>query len=174
MATLRHPNIVQFLGICSEPPAIITGTSRRGRTWGREGGCPDLPPAASRNRGAHICVYRPALWLPRFDSPVSQLPCTPSRFPEYASHGSLLDVLRGVGRSGGLTWVRRLSMALDAAKVRGNACPHGWRGPIQGTLLARCVGRAAALASHKACKLSHGPLCAAGRCGGQAGRNCPC
>ncbi|KAL4427896.1 hypothetical protein ABPG75_001985 [Micractinium tetrahymenae] len=70
MATLRHPNIVQFLGICSEPPAIVT---------------------------------------------------------EYASHGSLLDVLRGAGQPG-LTWVRRLSMALDAAK--GMLALHAHNPPI--------------------------------------------
>ncbi|KAL4431452.1 hypothetical protein ABPG75_006708 [Micractinium tetrahymenae] len=63
MAALRHPNVVQFIGVCISPPAVVT---------------------------------------------------------EFCSRGSLLDVLRLARASeqaaAALTWVRRLSMALDAAK----------------------------------------------------------
>ncbi|KAL4421755.1 hypothetical protein ABPG77_009738 [Micractinium sp. CCAP 211/92] len=63
MAALRHPNVVQFIGVCTSPPAVVT---------------------------------------------------------EFCSRGSLLDVLRLARGSqqaaAALTWVRRLSMALDAAK----------------------------------------------------------
>ena len=31
MASLRHPNVVLFLGLCYSPPAIVTGEPRGGR-----------------------------------------------------------------------------------------------------------------------------------------------
>ncbi|KAI3430255.1 hypothetical protein D9Q98_004851 [Chlorella vulgaris] len=75
MASLRHPNVVLFLGVCSSPPAVVT---------------------------------------------------------EYCSRGSLLDVLRAAHHveqaAQQLTWVRRLSMALDAAK--GMLCLHAHNPPI--------------------------------------------
>ena len=65
MASLRHPNVVMFMGMCVEPPCIIT---------------------------------------------------------EFCARGSLFDVLRKARISPAfaqqLDWSRRLSMALDAAKVR--------------------------------------------------------
>lgn len=65
MASLRHPNVVMFMGMCVEPPCIIT---------------------------------------------------------EFCARGSLFDVLRKARTSPAfaqqLDWSRRLSMALDAAKVR--------------------------------------------------------
>ncbi len=64
MASLRHPNVVMFMGMCVEPPCIIT---------------------------------------------------------EFCARGSLFDVLRKARTSPAfaqqLDWSRRLSMALDAAKV---------------------------------------------------------
>ena len=30
MATLRHPNVVMFLGVCTEPPCVITEFCARG------------------------------------------------------------------------------------------------------------------------------------------------
>ncbi|EFN52529.1 hypothetical protein CHLNCDRAFT_36848 [Chlorella variabilis] len=75
MASLRHPNVVLFLGVCASPPAVVT---------------------------------------------------------EYCSRGSLLDVLRNAQCSDQaaqqLTWVRRLSMGLDAAK--GMLCLHAHNPPI--------------------------------------------
>ncbi len=127
------------------------------------------------NSSAHGREYAPTFPLAGFDShPVPGCPApTPSRFPEYASHGSLLDVLRGVGRSGGLTWVRRLSMALDAAKVR--RLPPGMaRGPISGTLLARCVGRAAALAGWKGLRICGVRPLVPAAAAARRGRDFPC
>ena len=64
MASLRHPNVVMFMGMCVEPPCIIT---------------------------------------------------------EFCARGSLFDVLRKARTSPAfaqqMDWSRRLSMALDAAKV---------------------------------------------------------
>lgn len=44
MSRLRHPNLVNFMGLCSVPPCIITGGAAsleigqgRGWGWGREG-----------------------------------------------------------------------------------------------------------------------------------------
>lgn len=34
MAALRHPNIVAFLGVCAEPPAVVTEYCRRGSLTG--------------------------------------------------------------------------------------------------------------------------------------------
>ena len=65
MASLRHPNIILFMGICLEPPCLVT---------------------------------------------------------EWCSRGSLYDVIARAARkdpkSPPLDWIRSLSMALDAAKVR--------------------------------------------------------
>jgi len=80
MASLRHPNVVMFMGMCVEPPCIIT---------------------------------------------------------EFCARGSLFDVLRKARTSPAfaqqLDWSRRLSMALDAAKV----CflcspPPPWKGVTTG------------------------------------------
>ena len=30
MATLRHPNVVMFLGVCTEPPCVVTEFCARG------------------------------------------------------------------------------------------------------------------------------------------------
>ena len=64
MAALRHPNVVMFMGLCLQPPCIVT---------------------------------------------------------EFCARGSLFDVLRKARTSPAfaqqLDWPRRLSMALDAAKV---------------------------------------------------------
>ena len=64
MAALRHPNVVMFMGLCLEPPCIVT---------------------------------------------------------EFCARGSLYDVLKKARGSPAfaqqLDWSRRLSMALDAAKV---------------------------------------------------------
>ena len=65
MSSLRHPNVVMFMGLCLQPPCIVT---------------------------------------------------------EFCARGSLYDVLRKARTSQGfaqqLDWSKRLSMALDAAKVR--------------------------------------------------------
>ncbi len=38
MASLRHPNVVLFLGLCYSPPAIVTGAGLgRGGCWERFG-----------------------------------------------------------------------------------------------------------------------------------------
>jgi hypothetical protein len=59
-------------------------------------------------------------------------PPFPPRLAEYCSRGSLLDVLRAGHVSPQaaqqLTWMRRLSMALDAAK--GMLCLHAHSPPI--------------------------------------------
>lgn len=34
MAALRHPNIVAFLGVCADPPAVVTEYCRRGSLTG--------------------------------------------------------------------------------------------------------------------------------------------
>ena len=64
MAALRHPNVVMFMGLCLEPPCIVT---------------------------------------------------------EFCARGSLYDVLKKARASPAfaqqLDWSKRLSMALDAAKV---------------------------------------------------------
>ena len=68
MAAIRHPNVVLFMGVCLEPPCMVT---------------------------------------------------------EWCSRGSLYDVLQKVrntarntpGLAAQLDWARRLSIALDAAKV---------------------------------------------------------
>ena len=75
MASLRHPNVVMFMGMCLEPPCIVT---------------------------------------------------------EFCARGSLFDVLRKARTSPAfaqqLDWSRRLSMALDAAKVQAlvysDLCKH--------------------------------------------------
>ena len=65
MAALRHPNVVMFMGLCLEPPCIVT---------------------------------------------------------EFCARGSLYDVLKKARTSPALAqqldWSKRLSMALDAAKVQ--------------------------------------------------------
>ena len=64
ISSLRHPNVVMFMGLCLQPPCIVT---------------------------------------------------------EFCARGSLYDVLRKARTSQGfaqqLDWSKRLSMALDAAKV---------------------------------------------------------
>ena len=64
MAALRHPNVVMFMGLCLEPPCIVT---------------------------------------------------------EFCARGSLYDVLKKARSTPAfaqqLDWSRRISMALDAAKV---------------------------------------------------------
>ena len=64
ISSLRHPNVVMFMGLCLQPPCIVT---------------------------------------------------------EFCARGSLFDVLRKARTSQGfaqqLDWSKRLSMALDAAKV---------------------------------------------------------
>ena len=64
MAALRHPNVVMFMGLCLEPPCIVT---------------------------------------------------------EFCARGSLYDVLKKARGTPAfaqqLDWSRRISMALDAAKV---------------------------------------------------------
>ena len=64
MAALRHPNVVMFMGLCLEPPCIVT---------------------------------------------------------EFCARGSLYDVLKKARTSSAfaqqLDWSKRLTMALDAAKV---------------------------------------------------------
>lgn len=35
MAALRHPNIVAFLGVCADPPAVVTEYCRRGSLTGK-------------------------------------------------------------------------------------------------------------------------------------------
>ena len=70
ISSLRHPNVVMFMGLCLQPPCIVT---------------------------------------------------------EFCARGSLFDVLRKARTSQGfaqqLDWSKRLSMALDAAKVRSPSCP---------------------------------------------------
>ena len=65
ISSLRHPNVVMFMGLCLQPPCIVT---------------------------------------------------------EFCARGSLFDVLRKARTSQSfaqqLNWSKRLSMALDAAKVR--------------------------------------------------------
>ena len=70
MSAIRHPNVVLFMGLCLEPPCIVT---------------------------------------------------------EFCARGSLYDVLKKARSTPAfaqqLDWSRRLSMALDAAKVNFLSCP---------------------------------------------------
>jgi hypothetical protein len=74
MAALRHPNVVMFMGLCLEPPCIVT---------------------------------------------------------EFCARGSLYDVLKKARGAPAfaqqLDWSRRISMALDAAKVLTARKEKTWR-----------------------------------------------
>lgn len=71
MSAIRHPNVVLFMGLCLDPPCIVT---------------------------------------------------------EFCARGSLYDVLKKARSTPAfaqqLDWSRRLSMALDAAKVISLPCPQ--------------------------------------------------
>ena len=73
MSVLRHPNIVMFLGACSQPPCMVTEYCARGSlldilTRARE--CPVCPqPCPCQTHGAlapgiHLCGTHPWVgWL---------------------------------------------------------------------------------------------------------------
>lgn len=95
MLSLRHPNVVSILGVCLKPPAIVTGKSAcNGDMTSPHGTSAQGPPPFLTNHGA--------------------------RCAEFCARGSLYDVLRKAADSPAhaaqLTWARRLSMALGAAK----------------------------------------------------------
>jgi serine/threonine protein kinase len=103
MASLRHPNIVQFMAVSTSPPAVITGTAPQPPQ-------PLLPALVTiRHPFAPLCWV--TLAPDNFATPAAA---------EFCSRGSMLDVLRNAQlveqAAAALTWVRRLSMALDAAK----------------------------------------------------------
>jgi serine/threonine protein kinase len=130
MASLRHPNVVLFLGLCTSPPAVVTGGNSRGGGGddGREPWkAPTIPQRSRHPALAMLPAARERSCALRLVGPF--LPPGPA---EYCSRGSLLDVLRAGHVSPQaalqLTWVRRLSMALDAAK--GMLCLHARAPPI--------------------------------------------
>jgi hypothetical protein len=47
MASLRHPNIVAFMGVCTNPPAIITEYCERGSLTGLLQAAKALPERAA-------------------------------------------------------------------------------------------------------------------------------
>ena len=102
MASLRHPSIVMYLGVCLDPPAVVTEYCARGA----------LPQGS-----AHISVL---LHMACCQLCVLRVP----RSRHCA--GSLNDVLKRARSSpllaAQLDWPRRLNMALDAAK--GGWCMH--------------------------------------------------
>lgn len=104
MASLRHPCIIQFMGLCLMPPCLVTGQLPvLHRKDGRK-------PAADSHERACCDVAGQPVSLPR---PHTHVPA------EYCARGSLYDVLRAAAtnpaRAAELTWRRRLSLALDAA-----------------------------------------------------------
>lgn len=117
MASLRHPNVVLFLGVCFSPPAIITGAPR----WLRSSG----GAAALHFHGSRLASCACAL-----SSNCRSLLLHPHA--EYCSRGSLFDCLRAATQAevaaAQLSWTRRLSMALDAAK--GMLALHSHAPPI--------------------------------------------
>ena len=118
MASLRHPNVVLWLGVCYSPPAIITGACVRGGRRLPSSLC--LQPASTLPHPASLCL---TVCLP------SLQPSTPA---EFCSRGSLCDVLRAASQNeaaaAALTWPRRLGLALDAA--RGMLALHTHSPPI--------------------------------------------
>lgn len=123
MASLRHPNIVLFLGLCYSPPAIVTGEAA---------GCTGHPLAWLRGHCGAVARVHQLGQADRGTQALPSMPCcprlhspTPSRSrnqlpAEYCSRGSLFDCLRAASQAEGaaaqLSWTRRLNMALDAAK----------------------------------------------------------
>lgn len=136
MLSLRHPNIVNCMGLCDAPPAIVTGARQRCLRGGRWRaacvvvlGCGRPPPKLLRRprcllpsvtlRNPSVHPYPPPGPSSRTKSPTkSPLP----RAAEYCSRGSLFDLLQAArasptaGVAVQLTWQRRLAMALGAAK----------------------------------------------------------
>ena len=137
--------VLQFMGVSTCPPAMITGERRRrcsseGLPVQFEGAGPDLhsqlrpccpiarvpaPACACLRRGTLHCptalatsVMQPGHML-GLDLPTwHKAPVlTPA---EYCARGSLADVLRAAkgapAKMQHLTWLRRLNMALDATK----------------------------------------------------------
>lgn len=104
MAMMRHPNIIQFMGLCALPACILTG-----KTGGRSVGTSSRPASGIR--------HRPALLATTCINAARPAPATAAA--ELCSRGSLYDVLRGAARdpakAAELTWQLRLRMALDAA-----------------------------------------------------------
>lgn len=104
MAMMRHPNIIQFMGLCALPACILTGKAG--------GWC--------TGTGSHSAADA------KHDASLVASTCYNAAHPgpaittaELCSRGSLYDVLRGASRdpakAAELTWQLRLRMALDAA-----------------------------------------------------------
>jgi hypothetical protein len=148
MASLRHPNVVQFMGVSAFPPAMITGEGRwAGR---RAAGC-------LVHVCAGVCVGRAMasaskcmhVLFQAMDSTCdSRLPgCGSVGRPlklggtlgvcaEYCGKGSLTDVLKGgrlsTQKANLLPWHRRINMVRAAAMLAGTA--------FKGLTVAWCLG----------------------------------
>lgn len=55
MASLRHPSIVMYLGVCLDPPAVVTEYCARGEVGGWGGVC---------GRGRKEVDQRQLVWVP--------------------------------------------------------------------------------------------------------------
>ncbi len=81
----RHPNVVQFIGGCTSPPAVVTGGRQAGGARGRV-----ASPAWS------MPIWLAILRTPGFSTPT--LP--PATAAEFCSRGSLLGECPGSSRPG--------------------------------------------------------------------------
>lgn len=105
-AGLRHPNVVQFMGVCARPPAMVVGEAQGLRTCAPAMvGCWCI--------AAPTCAAAERSWLTQTKPP----PPT----AEYCGKGSLTDVL-AAGRASPqkaalLTWARRLNIVSAAGRA---------------------------------------------------------
>ena len=101
MASMHHPNVVNFLGICSLPPCILTG-----ERLGAAPGC-TVAFALQLCLGARLHTDDAACLI------VCELPSS-----EFCSRGSIYDLMRRASRApqlaAELTWQRRLTMVRPA------------------------------------------------------------
>lgn len=180
MASLRHPSIVMYLGVClvsscRSPCRLRTAATcavlyaLRPTVWCKAGcilcfaNAPSnflapLPASVAKRLNTPPALPPPAhpVTRPHHPAPTALSPPQdpPAVVTEYCARGSLNDVLKRARASTSLAaqldWPRRLNMALDAAK--GMLYLHSCTPPI----IHRDVSRAAPSACGLAC------LCAAG------------
>lgn len=109
MASIRHPNVANFLGICLMPPCLITGAcaADHDRIAGPEQQGMARQPVVVRGAAEHVVL---------FSRQCNTLPWCCLLAAEYCERGSLFDVLRQA-RQGALElpWRRRLSLVRPAS-----------------------------------------------------------
>ena len=154
MSAIRHPNVVLFMGVCLDPPCMVTEVRWKicpnwlntdyllaclglmhyfGVLWGGSlVTLAELPPAASH---VHLALQHHAALSANTDRPVCnnevllhaalQLYALITFYGcvavQFCARGSMFDVLAKARSSPllaqQLDWPKRVSMALDAAKV---------------------------------------------------------